>query len=237
LISEAERNKEFPRKLFTYEKEWLFTALPQNKPGYKIYRDKIEALMVLGNGRFGGKNFILGHAGSKIDLDASSSAVFAVSYISFDSCEVYVVIHEESFGQIEIDFRLNKGEKFPVDEEFKSYKTYSGWETGQKAPLDNSYVREIHLIKNKLVIAVVPSQKRIWIHDTSTKINYFIPVTNLFNEIRILKGIKDPKIALNPNSFFTNLDMFTDEDIRQGFLLYNKYLKRIDIDYNLFGKY
>ncbi|MFA3782734.1 hypothetical protein ABRY23_06660 [Melioribacteraceae bacterium 4301-Me] len=227
---------EFPRKLFDYEKEWLFTALPKNKLGYKLYRDKIESLFVIGNGRFGGKNFVLGPANSKVDLDVPTSAVFAVSYVFFDSCEVYVVIHEEQYEQIEIDFRLNKGDDFPIGMRPKKYWSYSDWNPGQKAPFDNSYVREVHLIKNKLILAIAPAHKRIWIYEFSSKVNYFVPVTNLFNEIRILKGIKDPQLALNPNSFFTNLDLFSDSEIGQGFLLYNKYLKRIDIDYNIFLK-
>ena len=49
-------------------------------------------------------------------------------------------------------------------------------------------------------------------------------------------NIKDPKTALNPNRVFTNLDEFTDEDLGQGFLLYNKYWKRVELDYSLFKR-
>ena len=51
---------DFPRKLTERERDFLFSILPENKKGYKLYRDKIDSLFVIGFGRFGDTNLVLG---------------------------------------------------------------------------------------------------------------------------------------------------------------------------------
>jgi hypothetical protein len=40
----------------------------------------------------------------------------------------------------------------------------------------------------------------------------------------------------NPSLFFENLDSYKDEHLTLAFLSYNKYMRRIKIDYPLFHK-
>ncbi len=228
-------NKEhFPRELTEQEKELLFSALPENKIGYKIYRDKIEEFVVLGYGRFGGGNLILGPLDTIIDLDVASSPIFAISKIVFEDHEIYVTIHQENENQIEIDIQ-NFEITTKIHQMTEQYRwTYSNWEPGQKAPFDNSEVREVHLILKSLVLAIVPEHRKIWIYNSKDGVNYLIPVTNFYNEMMLLMDVKEPETALNPNLLFTNLSEFTDENLGQAFLLYNKNWNRIDLDYSLF---
>ncbi len=102
----------FPRELTELEREILFSVLPENKPGYKIYRDKISRLKVTGTGRFGGGNFILGKEGSLPDLSVSSAPVFASGTIEFEDCVADINIHEEMDNEIEFDISFSK-EKIP----------------------------------------------------------------------------------------------------------------------------
>lgn len=229
-------NQKFPRRLTNREKEWLEFILPADKNGYAEYRNKIQDLFVIGNGRFGETNLILGKENDKPDLSAPSSPMFASGNIIFKEAEVYVLIHEEFEEQFEIDISNLHGKNIPGQLTEVSRWTYSNWKPGEKAPGDNSDIREIHLIKNEVVIAVAAVHQRIWVHETKSGINYFIPVTNFFNEIMRVRKIKEARNLPKPSSFFTNNNSYTDEEIAQGFLLYNKYWKKIEIDYSLFKK-
>lgn len=222
----------FPRRLKSQESEWLFTALPENKLGYKQYRDIINGLTVIGLGRFGEGNFILGTEGDIIDLEVSSEPIFAVSNISFENANIYVTIHEESERQIEIDLKIENEENIPDNLNRAKIWTYSNWIPGEKAPNDNSRIREVHLVKNEIVLAIAPLHKKIWIYNSISGINHFVPVTNFYNEMILLTEIKDPLIALNPGRLFTNLDEFNDEQLTAGFLTYNRHWKRVELDHH-----
>ena len=225
----------FPRDLSSEEKELLFSALPEDKIGYKLYRDKIERMVVLGHGRFGGGNFILGSLDSDMDLESSPTPIFAISKIVFEDHEIYVTIHHENDDQIEID--IQNIEMAPQLGSLKEkYRwTYSNWVPGKKAPFDNSDVREIHLILKSLVLVIAAEHRKIWVYNAKDEVNYLIPVTNFYNELMLLMEERDPEVALNPNRLFTSLSSFDDEKLGQAFLLYNKYWNRIEVDYSLFA--
>lgn len=227
-------NEKFPRQLSSKEKKWLYAALPENKLGYKQYRDIIDNLLVLGYGRFGEGNFILGEEGDTIDLEVSSSPILAVANITFDIGKVYVTIHEELDAQIEVDIKGTAVDQIPDDLEQAKVWTYSNWIPGDKAPFDKSNVREIHLIKNEIVLVIAPIHKKVWVYNAKSGINHFIPVTNYYNEMMILLNNKDSNTALNPGRLFTNLDEFTDAQLAQSFLVYNKYSNRVELDYHQF---
>ncbi len=224
-------NEKFPRQLSAREKKWLFAALPENKLGYKQYRDIIENLLVIGYGRFGEGNFFLGEIGDTIDLEVSSSPILAVANITFDIGKVYVTIHEELDGQIEVDIKGTAVDQIPDDLDQAKVWTYSNWIPGEKAPFDKSNVREIHLVKNEIVLVVAPIHKKVWVYNAKSGINHFIPVTNFYNEMMILMNNKNSDTALNPGRLFTNLSEFTDEQLTQGFLVYNKYWQRVEIKF------
>ena len=222
----------FPRKLKLREREWLFTALPEKKLGYMQYREIIDGLTVIGFGRFGGGNLILGTEGDIIDLEVSSSPIFAVSNISFENANVYVTIHEELERQIEIDLKIDNEENISDDLSRSKIWSYSNWVPGEKAPHDNSGVREIHLVKNEIVLAIAPHHKKIWVYNSKSGINHFVPVSNFYNEMILQTEIKDPAIALNPGRLFTNLDEFSDEQLTAGFLTYNRHWKRVELGHH-----
>lgn len=227
-MSEAEQ-KNFPRELSELEKYWLFKMLPSEKKGYNEYRKKIEQLLVIGSGRFGNNNFYLGKEDGVIDLSISSMPVFAAGEVIYDSFEVYVTIHEEFEEQIEIDLKKSS-EAIPENLVEKSYWSYSEWLPAQKAPYDNSEVREVVIIKNEVVLAIAPHHKKIWVYNSADEINYLIPVSNFYGDvIRVLKN-HDPQIALNPNRIFTNTNEFLDEVIADAFLLYNRQWKKFMMD-------
>ena len=224
----------YPRELTDIEMKTLLLMLPENKSGYNSYRGKIKKSFVIGEGRFGKGNYFLGDKGNRHDLTVSSSPVLAAGVVEFEEAPVDVSIHEEFEDKIEIDLKPQLETKKLDSTQPKHYWTYSEWVPGKKAPGDNSTLREVHLIKNFLVIAIVPTHKRVWIYEAESEINHLIPVTNFYNEIMRVKGERDPEIVLKPNRLFTHHNELTDQEIGQGFFLYNKYLNKIKLDYSLF---
>ena len=221
----------FPREITSTEKELLFSILPQDKPGYKIYREKIEALKVVGKGRFGGGNLILGPAGSEADESLTSSPVFASGTVIFKECIADINIHEEFDGQIEIDIGLSV-EKLPSKlHEIKNW-SYSGWRQGQKAPNDNADVREINIGDSRYLLVIAPTHKKIWLHEFKNGVNHLIPVSNLYNYLMLMKNIREAGIVSKPSLFFDKHNKYSDYEITSAFLVYNKYFKKFKIDYS-----
>jgi len=216
------------RKLTDREKFLIEAILPLNRKGYRDYRNLINKLFVVWEEIHKESESLLLSENQEKQLDFVPP-IFAIGIVLFDKIEYYVLIHEFFEEAILIELqKLNTSA-----ESFNKVKwTLSDWLPGKS----NSTVREIHLIKNKLVIAIDAKKKKIWCYEEKSGINRIIPVTNFYNEIMRVKKVKDTAITLNANRLFTNLSDFTDEEIGQGFLLYNKYLKKVEIDYSLFNK-
>jgi hypothetical protein len=229
--------KIFPRKLSSLQKELLFSILPENKPGYKYYRDRIEQLFIIGEGRFGGNNFILGKESTVPDmptgqagLSISSSPVFASGTNIYREGIIDITIHEEADEEVEFDISPRGGE-LPANFTLVNKWNYSEWIPGNNDPKDNSSVREIVIIPGKFLLAVAPAGKKIWLHDYKTGVNHLIPISNFYNELMRTKNIRDVKTVLNPNSFFDMLDSYSDREIISAFVSYNKYMKKFDINF------
>jgi hypothetical protein len=221
--------KQFPRQLTTIENMLLFSVLPENKSGYNSYRNKINNLVVTGSGRFGGGNFVLGKKGAEPDLSLPSSSVFAIGTNVYEEGIIDITIHEELDGEIEFDISARNQNILPENlTEVKKWN-YSEWNPGDKAPNDNSFVREIIITKDEYVLSIASSHKKIWLHEYKSGINFLVPLTNFYNELMRVNNIKDASIALKPTSFFERIDNFNDEQIVLAFFSYNRYLRKFDI--------
>ena len=223
----------FPRQLTSIENMLLFSVLPQNKIGYKTYRNKINTLVITGSGRFGGGNFVLGKEGTEPDLSFPSSPVFAIGTNVYKEATIDITIHEELDEEIEFDISARNQSSLPEAlTEIKKWN-YSEWNPGDKAPNDNSFVREITITKDEYILAIAPAHKKIWLHEYKSGINFLIPLTNFYNELMRVSNIKDASIALKPTSFFENIDKFNDEQLMLAFFSYNRYLRKFDIQKTL----
>lgn len=225
-----EKGLMFPRNLTKVENELLFSVLPENKIGYNSYRNKINNLVVTGSGRFDRGNFVLGKEGTKPDLSFPSSPVFAIGTNVYKEGTIDIIIHEDIDDEIEYDISARNQNSVPGTLiEIKKWN-YSEWNPGDKAPNDNSEVREI-IINDEYILAIATQHKKIWLHEKKSRVNFLLPVTNFYNELMRVCNIRDRKIALRPTSFFNTHNQFTDDQLMLAFFSYNKYLKRVDIDY------
>lgn len=219
----------FPRNLTKTENFLLFSILPENKIGYNSYRNRINNLVVTGSGRFGGGNFVLGREGTKPDLSFPSSPVFAIGTNVYEEGTIDITIHEELDEEIEFDISARNQNTVPENlTEIKKWN-YSEWNPCDKAPNDNSFVREIIIVKDEYVLSIAPAHKKIWLHEFKSRINFLVPLTNFYNELMRVSNIKDASVALKPTSFFKNIDKFNDEQLILAFFSYNRYLRKFDI--------
>jgi hypothetical protein len=222
----------FPRTLNEIEKELLFSVLPSNKPGYNLYRQKMKDKYVLGFGRFGETNLVLGNKEEEISLDDASSSTFAAGSIIYNEGKIEISINEEIEDRIEFDISPKGYEEVIQLKEIKRWN-YSEWIPGQKSPRENLGVREITILPEKYILAISSEEKRIWVYESDSGVNYLIPLSNFYNQLMIQKNIRDPKIALKPNLFFGrsegNHSNYTDIELKSTFISYNKYLKKMDI--------
>lgn len=222
----------FPREISQGEKKLLFSILPGEKPGYKKYRENIEKLFVIGEGRFGGTNLVLGKKDMKPDIISPSAPVFAFGSAVTNIDDYDIVIHEDIDDEIEFDIAPKPGSSEEIVIQ-KSW-SYSEWAPGQNAPNDDSGVREIVIIPDNLILVIAPVHKKIWLHETSSGINYIIPVTNFYNYLMMVKNFRSMKIVSNQSLMFKNLDSYSDMELISTFLAYNKYFKRVNVDYSFF---
>ncbi len=217
------------RELNKKEKFLLYSILPANRKGYNEYRQKISEMVVVNEEEIYEGKLLLSKSGEYYSSEPESTPSFAMGYSAYDGRKYYIVIHEEREGFIQALISREgeaKGEGL--------LWSYSNWRPGLKAPGDNSKVREVHLLKNKLVVAVAPAHKRIWVYEADSGVNYILPVTNFYNEIMKAKEERNPRVVLNPQRIFEHPEELSDKEIGQGFLLYNEYLNRIEINYDLF---
>ena len=219
----------FPRNLTEIEKQLLFAVLPSNKIGYNSYREKINNLMVISFGRFGGTNFILGCKGDIPDFSISSSPIFAIGTVTTNFGKIDVLIHEEDDGMIEVDISGVNENDFTNELIIKRCDTFSNWIPGDKSPYDNLSVKEVLIEENKYVLAISLSQKKIWLHDFKTGVNHLIPLTNYYNELMRFKNIREPEIALRPKLFFESVNKYADIDLKMALYKYDNYLHKFKL--------
>lgn len=225
-------NEEFPRKPAEDEKYLLFEILPSHKSGYNYYRNRIEELFIIGYGRFGKSNLIFGKENMKTDISGPSMPVLASGTIKIEDDEIDVTVHEEFEDQIETDISPKHSDQLPGNINVLSKWSYSEWNPGDPAPFDKSYVKEVGILPGKYILAIAPSHRKIWLHETETGINYLIPVSNFFNELMAVKSIRDSRIALKPNKLFSEIANYTDNNFINAFIKYNTYMRRINFDFS-----
>ena len=202
--------------------------LPLDRPGYRVLRELIAGMVVLGEGRRGEGNFVLGVEGEVLDSDASLTPVVAYGSVETTQDTYLVTVREPLGNQVDIEIVSRHGGEIPDHFEEKRRWSYSEWHPGSPSPATGSPVREVAIDGNTtLVIAAL--ERRLWIHVADTGMVVPIPVTNFYNEIMLLKGIRDPAIALNSALLFGEGEVYADHDLRAAFIAYNAARQRVKI--------
>lgn len=217
-----------PRSLRPKEENVLEYVLPEDRPGYKNYREIIRSMIVLGQGRRGKGNLVLGYREDAADLTSPLAPVIAYGMVETTRDQFSITVREYVGRQIDIEIVSQRGEELPDHFEEKRRWTYSTWLPGKPSPATNMRVREI-IVGQDVVLALSREERRLWIYDGSSGMNLLIPVTNYYNEVMLEKKIRDPKVALNPNMLFDAFGSYSDAELRGAFIAYNSFKRRVDI--------
>ncbi len=220
----------YPRPLRAKEIDLLESVLPQERPGYREYIDLLKQMVVLGEGRRGAGNIVLGFEGDTPDIVSPLAAVVAYGVVETTQDEYSITVREYVGKQIDVEIVSRCQEEIPDHFEEKRRWTYSLWEPGHPSPASGSPVREIHIDDQK-TLAIAPGEKRLWIYDGTSGMVYLIPITNFYNELMLHKSIRDPKIALQSSRFFGELDNYSDVDLRSAFYAYNKLKPKVTLSH------
>ncbi len=228
-------NGEYPRPLSVRERDWIEWILPADRPGYKSYRGIISTMMVIGEGRRGKGEIILGPEGDVPDFDEPLSPVFSYGAIETNSGTISITLREVLHDQVSVEIVSHRSDNIP--EEFEELRrwTYSLWSPGRVCPQCKHNVREVimHTVvtgSSLYVLALCTADRRLWVNDQSSGINRLIPSTNFYNELMLHKNIRDPKIALDAKRLFTECSSYSDEDLTYAFLTYNNIKTKVHID-------
>ena len=228
-------NGEYPRPLSRHERDWIEWILPQDRPAYRYYRTMIETMTVIGQGRRGKGEVILGPAGEKPDFSEPLAPVAAYGAIETTAGTISITLREQLNHQISVEIVSHQSDDIPQKFEEIRRWTYSTWETGQPCPqcLHNVRMVPMHVLaseKDHYVLAICVHDKRLWVYDSTSEMNRLIPLTNFYNELMLHKNIRDPNIALQAKRLFDDLPRYTDADLTYAFLTYNKIKTKIHID-------
>lgn len=218
----------YPRPLREKELDALDFVLPEGSPGYAEYRRRVARMVVLAEGRRGKGNLVLGEWGDRADTSSPLAAVVAYGVVETTQDTYTITVRECINDQIDVEIVSSHGGEIPDHYEEKRRWTYSSWRPGMLSPATGMPVREVRVTSSH-VLVVARDDRRIWLHDAGTGINHLIPITNFYNELMLHKGIRDPKIALDARLFFDDVEKYSDADLREAFVAYNRVRKKVDL--------
>jgi len=225
----------YPRPLSAREREWIEWILPGDRSEYNQYREAIRSMVVIGDGRRGEGEVILGNEAALPDFSAPLSPVFAYGAIETNFGTISITVREMLDEQISMEIVSQRSEKIPDDFEEARRWTYSTWNPGAPCPQCGKAVREVamhgvEVESERFVLALCRHDRRLWVYDASTGVNRLIPVTNFYNELMLHKNIRDPKIALDAKLLFSDLETYSDEELTYSFLTYNAIKTKVHIE-------
>ncbi|SRR5712692_3316068 len=225
-------NSVYPRPLADREQSWIEWVLPSNRIGYREYRYVIGKMVVLGEGRRGKGDIVLGFSGDVPDTESPLPPVFAYGAIETNLGMISITIRENVADQIDVEIVSHRSEEVPEEFEESRRWTYSTWNAGDVCPQCQKPVREVsmHSAQGRhYVLAICVPDRRLWVSDEEKQVNRPVPVTNFYNELMLHKNIRDPKIALDSKRLFIDFPSFTDADLTNAFFTYNKLKAKVDV--------
>ena len=216
------------------ERAWIGWILPADRPGYRIYLDLLEGMLVIGKGRRGDGEIILGHRGGQPDFSSPLAPIFAYGAVDSAGGTISISLREIRDDQISIEIVSHGSDEIPSQLEERRRWTYSTWEPGEPCPQCAGAVREVPMHSTgpdaeRMVLALCSSDRRLWVYESSAAVNRLIPVTNFYNELMLHKNIRDPGIALNSRLLFADLPSYSDADLTYAFLTYNRIKTKVQV--------
>ena len=222
----------YPRSLTPFESRLLLWVLPPDRPGYNSYRKYVLEWPVVAEGRRGTGDYILASEGTVPDLDSPLPQVFAHGVVEGENGRLSVTIREFFEEQLEFELVSLAGETSPEKIVEKRRWTFSLWSPSDPCPSCGTHPREVRIQREAggyALLALCSADKRLWIFDERDGVNHLIPVTNFHNALMLHKSIRDPGVALAADNLFKFLPSYSDADLTEAFIQYNKMRRKLDL--------
>lgn len=217
----------FPKPLSHTELEFIHWLLPEHSPVYHQLAQMIVASSVVGEGRWGTGDLMIG-TNTQIDLTLGMTPVVAYGECLVGDQKLIISIHEPNIDdQIEVHFSIYP---LPDNPQVISGWTYSYWQPGMPCPDSGSPVREVAMhyrsggTKYSLVFS--PARKALWLFHHDTSFNEVLPITGFMDELLRTHGIREIETISKPTALFEQLDKYSDNDIRRAFWEYAQVANR-----------
>lgn len=215
-----------PRELTTAERELIHWVLPTDRASYREIRETIDRWNVIAAGRRGEGHLILGPVGTVPDHDSPLPTVVAFGVMESTHGNGSISVRERMGDQIDIEI-VSSG--VPVQRRW----SYSEWTPGGPCPQCGANVRNVTMRTasgNSVTLAGCAQDKRLWVHDAASGVCQPIPVTVFNAELMRRSGVRDPKLALQPQRLFDLWDSFPDDVLTVAFISYNAIRSKVRID-------
>ncbi|HYM19729.1 MAG TPA: hypothetical protein VEW28_01860 [Candidatus Kapabacteria bacterium] len=224
----------FPRSLTNEELNILSWLLPEHSSVYGSLLWNIRSRIVLGEGRWGTGDLVMGSSDMQIDVTLPMTPAIAYGECFVGDETLSVSAHEKNIDdQIEVQF----SGVFPISENIDTASgwTYSYWKPGMPCPATGEPVREAALYEAsgaiKYTLAISSAKKTIWLHHHASAYNQFIGITAFADELFRTHHIRDADAVMHPASVFTRLSEFTDADLRRALIEYNTFgIRKFDVE-------
>jgi len=197
--------------------------------GYREYRNLIQEMIVLGEGRRGKGNFVLGFEGDETDITSPLPPVIAFGIIETTRGSFSITVRQYVGKQIDVELVSDRGDDVPEVFDERRRWTFSSWTPGQRSPQSGSVVREVD-VTTQVTLAFSTVDRRMWVYDHRSGMNHPLPVTTFHGELMVHKNLRDPKTVLKPDRFFDDLEKYSDSDLREAFITYNALRPRFTIE-------
>lgn len=235
-----ERAEAYPRGLRPVERELILRVLPADAPGYAPYRAFVEGASVIGPGRRGEGEIVLGKPGDRPDPADPLTPVVSFGAGEAGGDDVSVTLREIADGRMSVEIVGRRIDRIPDDAAIARFWTYAEWLPGKPCPQCGGRAREVDVVPpdaegRRIVLVVCAADRRIWIHDGPTGISRPVPVTNYYNELMLLKHVRDPAVALSSRRLFDDPAGHSDADLAAAFVAYNRVRAKVELPAALAG--
>lgn len=222
----------YPRDVTRLELSLLELLLPEDSPGYRPYRDFLSEAVVIGEGRRGEGEIILGRRGESPDFGSPLGPVFSYGVAETPGDLITITVREMTDRQVSVEIVGRETDAVPEGIFLGRKWTYATWKPGNPCPQCSGAVREVPVGGGDApggfhTLAVCVADRRVWVFDADREICRPIPLTNYYNELMLLKNIRDPETALDGNRLFEQLGRYSDGELGGAFAAYNRLMTKI----------
>ena len=215
-----------PHPLSELEQSWLRWLLPAHSPACDALHARLATLALVSNGRWGDGDLLFAADDTLPDAEHAHAPVFAFGVIEFARQRVTLAVHEEDDGIIEVQITPRVA---PNGETEIRRWALSHWTPGQRGPEHGGTVREIETGGGAFVLAICPSEQRLWLHERQRVYNRLLPATAVYNHLMQHKAIRNRDRVLAPKRLFSDHAEFSDIDLIHALRRYGERAGRFTI--------